>query len=92
MNENDFAMDAFNRIRDTTKETTDALGRKMADQIVDGWVNDPTFKKDILPGIAQAPAFFYADIFDAMAKRLTERCQAEAMWYELDKKDDSSEK
>lgn len=92
MNENDFAMDAFDRIRATTRETTDALGRKMADQIMDSWVNDPTFKNDILPGIAQAPVFLYADIFDAMAKRLTERCQTEAMWYELDKKDNSSDK
>lgn len=84
MDNNDFARDAFERIRATTKDTTDTLGRKMADQIMDSWVNDPTFKDGVLPSLAQSPVFLYADIFDAMAKRLTERCMTEAIWYEMD--------
>lgn len=81
MNDNDFAMDALNRLRAQTKAETDKLGYQMADSIMDIWCKDPLFQKSVVPGLAQCPTFLYADIFNAMARRMTERCQSETMWY-----------
>lgn len=86
MNENDFAMDALNRLRSETRDTTTRLGNQIADRIMDIWISDPNFKTEILPTFAECPAFLYADVFDAMAKRMTERCQTEGMWYKMDNK------
>lgn len=83
MNENDFAMDALARLRSETQETTTRLGNQIADRIMDIWISDPAFKTEILPTFAKCPVFLYADIFDAMAKRMTERCQTEGMWYQM---------
>lgn len=86
MNDDDFARDALRRIRIETKANTDRLGNQMADSIIDAWTKDPIFKETIIPAMAKCPTFLYADIFDAMAKRLTERFQSEVMWYEIEGK------
>lgn len=94
MNEKDFAadmaMDVLNRIRHETKPQTDKLGMQIADKIMDSWTQDPSFNETVLPALSEMPTFLYSDIFDAMAKRMTERCQTEVMWYNPNtgKKDD----
>lgn len=90
MNENDFANDALNKLRMQTKEATDKIGCDMADQLMNVLINEPKFKNQILPAISSCPVFLYADIFDAMAKRLTERFQSEGMWHEIEGSDSES--
>ncbi len=84
MNENEFANDALRRIREATKSETDRIGIQLADAIMNIWCQDPKFKETVLPVLSKCPVFMYADIFDAMAKQLTDRFQSEAMWYEIE--------
>lgn len=96
MTEDDYARDALQRIRMQTKSATDSIGNKMADDIMNVWTQSEAFKQTIMPSMSKCPTFLYADIFDAMAKRLTERFQSELIWYSIesnkDDKDDKNDK
>jgi hypothetical protein len=83
MNDNDFAIDALNRLREETKGTTDKLGIQLADTLFNLWTKDPSFK-NISSSLKNCPTFLYADMFNAMAKRMTERMTTEIIWNELD--------
>lgn len=84
MTEDEFASDALQRMREQTKAQTDEIGVKMADAIMNVWTSDTTFKETVMPTLSKCPAFLYADIFDAMAERLTERFQSEILWYQIE--------
>ena len=90
MTEDDYAKDVLQHIRMQTKSWTDNIGSKMADDIMTVWTQDEDFKQTIIPAMAKYPAFLYADIFDAMGKRLTERFQSEIIWYTIE--DDTGDK
>lgn len=90
MTEDDYARDALRCIRMQTKSATDNIGNKMADDIMNVWIQSEEFKRTIMPSMAKCPTFLYADIFDAMAKRLTERFQSEIIWYNIE--DDKNDK
>lgn len=84
MDDYSFANDALNRARAMTKASTDAVGRKMADDAFDSFYESGMFD-DVIKAMQNMPQYIIYDIFDAMGHRLAERFITETMYAELDK-------
>lgn len=82
-NDNQYANDLLRHVRNMTKPETDRIGIVIADTIFDAWVHNPEFKEKVLSQVKKTPSFLYADIFDAMGKRLADRLTSESIWDEL---------
>lgn len=81
--DNQYANDLLQHIRIMTKSETDRIGNVIGDAIFDAWLHNPEFKEKVLSQVKKTPTFLYADIFDAMGKRLVDRLTSESIWDEL---------
>lgn len=90
MDDYSFANDALNRARAMTKNTTDEVGRKMADEIFVDFYKSEMFN-DAIKGLNNVPQYIIYDIFDAMGHRLAERFINETIYAELNKYDQNNE-